>query len=67
MDKYSLVGIDGNAFAVMGYTANSMKEVGFSAKEIEDYYGDAMSSNYDYLLAISAEMIEKCNERASGE
>ena len=43
--KYNLVGVDGNAFAVMGYVRNAMRAEGFSRKEIEDYSKDAMSSD----------------------
>ena len=32
---YDLVGIDGNAFNVMGYVRRAMKECGFSKDEIE--------------------------------
>ena len=28
MEKYTLVGVDGNAFAIMGYTANALKREG---------------------------------------
>lgn len=58
---YNLVGIDGNAFNVMGYVRNAMRETGFSKKEIEAYTKDCMSGDYDRLLCISAEMIERCN------
>ena len=61
--KYDLVGVDGNAFAVMGYVGRAMRESGFSREEIEAYYTDAKSSDYDHLLAVSIEMVDKCNER----
>lgn len=35
--KYNLVGIDGNAFSVMGYVRNAMRAEGFSREEIEAY------------------------------
>ena len=28
--KYNLVGIDGNAYSIMGYVTDAMKEEGFS-------------------------------------
>lgn len=58
---YNLVGIDGNAFNIMGYVRNAMHETGFSKKEIEAYTKDCMRGDYDRLLGISAEMIERCN------
>lgn len=65
MEKYCLVGVDGNAFAVMGYVRKAMKECGFDEQEIKAYLDDAMSSDYDHLLAVSIEMVDKCNERVA--
>lgn len=61
--KYNLVGIDGNAYSVMGYVIQAMKREGFSKSEIDDYQADAMSDDYNHLLSVSAEMIEKCNNK----
>ena len=60
-DKYDLVGIDGNAYSIMGYVQNAMKECGFSQEEIKAYLDDAKSSDYNHLLAVSMDMIDKCN------
>ena len=46
-----LIGTDGNAFAVLGKVRRAMIEAGVSTEEIEDFMGEAMSSNYDHLLA----------------
>ena len=62
MKRYTLVGVDGNAFCVMGYVANAMKKAKMTREEISEYQKDAMSSDYDHLLAVSAEMIEIVNE-----
>lgn len=62
--KYDLVGIDGNAFCIMGYVMKAMKECKFSKTDRDAYYKDATSSNYDHLLYVSVEMINKCNEIA---
>ena len=61
--QYSLVGIDGNAFAIMGYVVNSMKECGFSKIEMDEYTQRAMSSDYNNLLCESMNMIDECNKR----
>lgn len=63
--KYNLVGIDGNAFSVMGYVAKAMKEQHHTTEEIENYRKDAMSSDYSHLLTVSVDMIDKCNEEYS--
>ena len=60
--KYNLVGIDGNAFCVMGYVIRAMKECGFKKEEIDAYQKDAMSSDYNHLLCASVELIDCCNE-----
>ena len=61
--KYNLVGIDGNAYSVMGYVIQAMKRERFSKSEIDDYQADAKSDDYNHLLSVSAEMIEKCNNK----
>ena len=61
--KYNLVGIDGNAFYVMGYVRKAMIRERFTKEEIDDYLKDAQSSDYSHLIAVSAEMIEKCNNK----
>lgn len=62
MAKYSLIGIDGNAYSVMGYTKKCMKEVGMSQEEIDDYIKDATSGDYTHLLCASMDMVDLCNE-----
>ena len=61
--KYSLIGIDGNAFSVMGYVAKCMKQEHMSYEEIDNYRKDAMSGDYNHLLMVSVEMIEMLNEQ----
>ena len=64
--KYELVGIDGNAFSVMGYVVRAMQECKLSKKEQNEYQKRAMSGDYDNLLCESVQMIDKCNEIAGG-
>lgn len=61
--KYTLVGVDGNAFAVMGYVQNAMRKSGFSKEEISAYLKRATSSDYNNLLAESVKMVDDCNNR----
>ena len=65
MGKYFLVGVDGNAIDVMGYVSLAMQETGFTKDEINSYRKEAMSGDYDHLLAVSVEMVDKCNERVA--
>jgi hypothetical protein len=61
-EKYSLVGIDGNAFAVMAYVSTCMKYEHKTKDEIDAYLADAKSSDYNHLLCVSQEMIEQLNK-----
>ena len=61
--KYSLVGVDGNAYSIMAYVQSAMKDVGFSKEDIDAYLDDAMSSDYTHLLGVSVKMIHLCNEK----
>ncbi len=61
-EKYSLVGVDGNAFAVMAYVRNAMKREGWDKELIDSYTQEAMSGDYDNLLIVSVRMIDKLNE-----
>lgn len=65
--KYDLVGIDGNAWSVIGYVCNAMFEQGFTKAERTEYRKRAMSGDYDNLLCESVQMIDKCNEIAGDE
>ena len=62
MKAFTLVGVDGNAFSIMSYTINAMKQAGFSNSEISAYQHDCMSNDYDSLIAKSMGMIDECNE-----
>ena len=63
--KYSLIGVDGNAYALMGYTANAMKHCNFSEEEIDKMYEEATSGDYNNLICVCDGYIDKCNERAN--
>jgi len=60
---FNLVGIDGNAFSIMGYTAKAMKQSGFTNDDVEKMYSDAESGDYNHLLMVCDNWIAKCNER----
>lgn len=62
-EHYSLVGIDGNAYSIMGYVAKCMKRELYESIEIEDYRDRATSGDYDNLLKISQEVIDELNNK----
>jgi sugar diacid utilization regulator len=45
-----LVGLDGNAFALMGAFRKQARREGWDAKEIEAVMTECQSSDYDHLL-----------------
>ncbi len=45
-----LVGEDGNAFAIMGRVMSALKDAGVSKEEIDQYYTESTSGDYDNLL-----------------
>ncbi len=59
--KYSLVGVNGNAYAIMGYVGNCMKQEGKTTEEINTYYETAKQGDYNNLLCVSMGEIEILN------
>ena len=59
--KYTLVGVDGNAFAVMGYVQRALRESGMRELQ-EEYTKEAMSGDYENLLCVSMDYIDRINE-----
>ena len=64
MEKYSLIGVSGNAYAIMGYVIRCMRNERCTKEEIDNYLSDATSSDYDHLLCVSSDMVEQLNEKA---
>lgn len=62
MKAYTLIGINGNAYNIMGYVRDAMHDAKMTNDDIDSYIKDATSSDYNHLLAVSCEMIDKVNE-----
>lgn len=76
MKKKTLIGVNGNAFCVMGTVSSWMEEAyslakqradedgmkAFNKEAIDAYTNEAMSSNYDHLLGVSVKMVDKIND-----
>lgn len=73
MKAYSLVGIDGNAYSVMGYTVKAMqaacKQVRsstalqkFGSVAQTAYTAEATSSDYNHLIRVSVDMLDSVNK-----
>lgn len=63
MAKYSLVGVDGNAFFLMAYTGRALKREGLRDK-VKDMYQEATSGDYDNLVCVCDKYIRMANEAA---
>ena len=61
--KYSLVGVDGNAFAIMGYTGRALKNEGLRDK-VDEMRERAMSGDYSNLICVCMEYVDMANEAA---
>lgn len=48
-----LLGIDGNAFSIMGTTRKLLQRAGATKEFRDSYFTQAMSGDYDHLLAVS--------------
>jgi len=62
MPKYEnisvkLVGLDGNAFSIMGRVLDAMKKANIPQSEIDAFLSEATSNNYDALLATVAKWV----------
>ena len=63
MPKYTLIGVNGNAFAVMGYTAKALKNEGLHA-EVQTMLEKAKAGNYFQLVATCDEYVQMANAEA---
>jgi len=59
--KYNLVGQDGNAYALMGYTMNAMRKEGYTKEQIDEVMKNAKSGDYNNLLCVLDVAIQLCN------
>jgi hypothetical protein len=53
-----LVGEDGNAFAILGRCRQAARRAGLPQAEIEAFFAEASSGNYDHLLQVCLRWFE---------
>ena len=61
--KYTLVGVNGNAFSIMGYTAKALKREGLG-NLVDEMQEKATSGSYYNLIAVCDSYVEKANQKA---
>ncbi len=58
--KYTLVGVDGNAFSIMGYTARALNDTGHKDL-VGKMYEEATAGNYYNLIGVCDKYIDIAN------
>jgi hypothetical protein len=53
----SLIGMDGNCFAVLGAVVKALKKAGCTKTDIDAYQKEAMAGDYDNLLRVTQEWV----------
>jgi hypothetical protein len=53
-----LAGSDGNAFAVMAKVGNALQRNKVPQDEVEMYYAESMSGDYDHLIRTAMRWVE---------
>jgi hypothetical protein len=56
--QVQLSGEDGNAFAILGRTAGALRAAGVSQEEIDAYFAEATSGDYDHLLQTTMAWVD---------
>lgn len=56
--KVKLTGIDGNAFSILGACKTAGRKAGYTQEQLEAWQKEAMSGNYDHLLATCCDWFE---------
>ena len=55
--EVQLVGQDGNAFAIMGRVMAALKDAGVPKEEVDAYYAESTSGDYEHLIATAANWV----------
>jgi len=62
MSKYpvtvQLSGNDGNAFAIMGAVQKALKQAGATKVELDQYFSESTSGDYDNLLRVAMQWVD---------
>lgn len=56
--ELKLVGLDGNAFAILGRARQAAKKAGWTREQIDAYTNEATAGDYNHLLAVTCDHFE---------
>jgi hypothetical protein len=62
-----LVGLDGNAYSIMGRVARAMRHSKWPDAAVAAYHARATAGNYDDLLAVTMEYVDEPHEEEEEE
>lgn len=57
--KLTLIGLDGNAFALMGAFSQAARRQGWTPEEIKKVLNECMKGDYDHLLNTLSDHCEE--------
>ena len=56
--KVNLTSVDGNAFMVLGVCNQALREAGWDKEQLAEFSEQAMSGDYNHLLAVACKFCE---------
>ena len=59
--KFSLTGLNGNAFCIMAYVSEAMRKSGVAAAKRNEYVGQATAGDYANLVTLSQGILDRLN------
>lgn len=64
MEQYSLIGLDGNVFNIIGYVLEAMRKTRFSVEERNKFRDECFATHsYDLILQKCLEKIDEINAK----
>ena len=56
--QFQLVGIDGNAFSILGTAQRAARKAGLSKEQIEEYVNEATSGDYNNVISTTMKFFD---------
>lgn len=63
--KFTLKGLDGNAWCIMAYVSEAMRKSGVAPARRNEYVKQATGGDYNNLVTVSQGIIDKLNANIS--
>ena len=59
--RFSLVGVPSDRYSIMSYVVDTMKLVGYSSKDVDEYLNKTLREGIYTVICVSSDMIDECN------